>query len=85
VAGAADRSLTGVEVVALQEDMDPPRRVYDPGHPDAGRDGYVLLPNVSPVTEMVDLMGATRAYEANVAAIQAAKQIAMKSLEIGRG
>ena len=86
--GAARRgagtSLGGVRVVSVAEDGSAPRRVYDPGHPDAAFDGYVSLPNISTVTEMVDMMTATRAYEANVAAVQAAKHMAMKALEIGR-
>lgn len=77
-------SLAGVEVASVEQDPGPPRRVYDPGHPDARPDGYVDLPNISSVTEMVDMMSATRAYEANVAAVQAAKHMAMKALEIGR-
>jgi flagellar basal-body rod protein FlgC len=76
--------LSGVRVRAVEEDAAPPRRVYDPGHPDAKPDGYVEMPNISTVTEMVDMMSATRAYEANVSAIQAAKQMAMKALDIAR-
>lgn len=76
--------LDGVHVVGIEEDNAPPRRVYEPGHPDAKPDGYVDMPNISTVTEMVDMMTATRAYEANVAAVQAAKQMAMKALEISR-
>jgi flagellar basal-body rod protein FlgC len=60
------------------------RRAHLPGHPDADVDGYVEMPDVNPVTEMTDLIAATRAYEANVAAIQAAKAMAQKALEIGR-
>ena len=56
--------------------------VYDPGHPDADADGYVLLPNVNPITEMVDMITASRAYEANVSAVQAAKEMFAKALEI---
>jgi flagellar basal-body rod protein FlgC len=59
-------------------------RVYHPGHPDADGSGYVNMPNVNPIVEMTDLMAATRAYEANVSAIQAAKSMAQKALEIGR-
>lgn len=76
--------LGGVRVRAIEADTAPPRRVYDPGHPDAKPDGYVEMPNISTVTEMVDMMTATRAYEANVAAVQAAKHMAMKALEISR-
>ncbi len=56
--------------------------VFDPGHPDADPEGYVLLPNVNPITEMVDLIAATRAYEANASAVQAAKDMFTKALEI---
>jgi flagellar basal-body rod protein FlgC len=55
-----------------------------PGHPDASADGYVAMPDINPIVEMTDLMTATRAYEANVTAIQAAKSMAQKALEIGR-
>jgi len=74
----------GVQVLAVVEDPSPPRRVYAPGHPDADAEGYVLLPNVDPVEEMVNLLEATRAYEANVAAFNAAKFMALRALEIGR-
>jgi len=74
----------GVRVVGIVEDASPPRRVYMPGHPDADQDGYVLFPNVDVVKEMVDMMMATRAYEANVTAIEAAKSMAQKALEMLR-
>ncbi len=74
----------GVQVSGIVPDMRPFKRVYQPGHPDADAQGYVNLPNVDTVTEMVDMMGATRAYEANVAAVGAVKGMAMKALEIGR-
>jgi len=74
----------GVQVSGIVPDMRPFKRVYQPGHPDADKQGYVNLPNVDTVTEMVDMMGATRAYEANVAAVAAVKGMAMKALEIGR-
>ena len=82
--GGAGTGLGGVQVAGISQDTSAPRRVYDPGHPDAAPDGYVSLPNISTVTEMVDMMTATRAYEANVAAVQSAKHMAMKALEIGR-
>jgi flagellar basal-body rod protein FlgC len=63
----------GVQVAAIVSDSTPPRRVYDPGHPDADAQGYVSLPNVNPVNEMVDLISASRSYEADVTAMQAAK------------
>jgi flagellar basal-body rod protein FlgC len=74
----------GVEVAGIAEDQTPLKRVYDPGHPDADQDGYVAMPNVDTVTEMVDLIGAQRAYEANVTAMQAAKQMFSRTLELLR-
>jgi len=74
----------GVEVAGIAEDQTPLKRVYDPGHPDADAEGYVSMPNVDTVTEMVDLIGASRAYEANVTAMQAAKQMFSKTLELLR-
>ena len=74
----------GVEVAAVVEDQTPLKRVYDPGHPDADADGYVAMPNVDTVTEMVDLIDAQRAYEANVTAMSASKQMFAKTLEILR-
>ena len=74
----------GVQVAAIAEDTTPNRRVYDPGHPDADQDGYVEMPNVDSVTEMVVLISASRAYEANVTAMQAAKQLFTKTLELLR-
>ncbi|ABY92981.1 MULTISPECIES: flagellar basal body rod protein FlgC [Thermoanaerobacter] len=76
----------GVEVVQIAEDDQTPlREVYDPGHPDADQNGYVEYPNVNIVSEMVDMISATRAYEANVTAFNASKAMFQKSLEIGRG
>jgi len=65
------------------EDRSPFKRVYDPGHPDADEEGYVLMPNVDVITEMVNMISATRAYEANITAINTTKGLAMKALEIG--
>jgi flagellar basal-body rod protein FlgC len=75
---------TGVEVVQITEDQNPPRLQYDPAHPDANAQGYVALPNINVVEEMADMISATRAYEANVTAAQAAKSMALKTLELGR-
>jgi flagellar basal-body rod protein FlgC len=75
----------GVRVTGIVEDASPLKRVLDPGHPDADKDGYVLLPNVESVKEMVDMVTAMRAYEANATAISAGKALASKALEIGRG
>ena len=74
----------GVEVAEVVTDQGQQRRVYDPGHPDADAQGYVAMPNVDTVTEMVDLIGAQRAYEANVTAMQAAKQMFARTLELLR-
>ncbi len=68
----------------IADDPAPFKLVYDPDHPDAGADGYVRLPNVEPLKEMVDLIGATRSYEANVTALNASKGMLMKALEIGK-
>ncbi len=77
-------SGAGVRVVGITRDNSPFKMVYEPNHPDANADGYVAMPNVNVVAEMVDMMTATRAYEANVTAVNAAKGMAMKALEIGR-
>lgn len=74
----------GVEVTRIIEDDTPPRQVYDPSHPDADENGYVAMPNVNLVEEMVDMMSATRSYQANVTSIKMAKRMALKALEIGR-
>jgi flagellar basal-body rod protein FlgC len=74
----------GVEVAAIAEDQTPLKTVYDPSHPDADANGYVQMPNVDSVAEMVDLISAQRAYEANVTAMQAAKQMFSKTLELLR-
>ncbi|MBI2877622.1 MAG: flagellar basal body rod protein FlgC [Candidatus Tectomicrobia bacterium] len=76
--------LKEVRVVGIAEDTRGPRMVYDPQHPDANPQGYVAMPNIDTVTEMIDLLSAARAYEANVTAINATKSMAMKALEIGR-
>ena len=75
---------SGVQVAAVAEDTTPNRRVYEPGHPDADAQGYVERPNVDTVTEMVDLISASRTYEANVTAMQSAKMLFAKTLELLR-
>ncbi len=80
--GAAAPS--GVEVAQVVEDTSPPRLQYDPSHPDADAKGYVAMPNVNVMEEMADMIVATRAYEANITAAQAAKSMALKTLELGR-
>ena len=74
----------GVQVSAIILDDLPPRRVHQPGHPQADADGFVDYPNIDLVTEMVDLMAATRAYEANTAALQTTRTITQQTLDIGR-
>jgi len=82
------RPISGRDNVSLVEagsyvnPADAPKRVYDPAHPDADADGFVAMPNVNIVTEMVDMMVASRAYEANITAIESAKQMADKALNI---
>jgi flagellar basal-body rod protein FlgC len=72
----------GVDVPEIVPDMSPFKTVYDPGHPDADQNGYLLLPNIDVAVEMVDLVSASRSYEANVASISATKRILRKALEI---
>ncbi|QGU95081.1 flagellar basal body rod protein FlgC [Clostridium bovifaecis] len=79
-----DSKLNGVKAVGIVEDNSELRRVYDPSHPDADNEGYVLMPNVNILNEMADMIAATRAYEANVTAINSGKSMFMKALEIGR-
>jgi flagellar basal-body rod protein FlgC len=76
------QAARGVRVAGIVEDSTPPRRVYDPGHPDADAQGYVTMPNVNTVTEMTDLIGASRAYEANVTAMQTAKSMFARTLDL---
>jgi flagellar basal-body rod protein FlgC len=74
----------GVHIAQVIEDSAPPLKRYDPGHPDAGPDGYVAYPDINPLTEMVDLMGATRAYGLNSSAVQAEKGMITSALDIAR-
>lgn len=77
-------SGNGVRAVGIIKDTSPTRRIYEPNHPDADANGYVEMPNINVVSEMVDMMTATRSYEANVTAVNAAKTMALKALDIGR-
>lgn len=72
----------GVDVAGIIEDQGAPLMRFDPGHPDAGADGYVAYPDINPLTEMVDLMGATRAYGMNASAVQAEKGMLVSSLDL---
>jgi flagellar basal-body rod protein FlgC len=75
----------GVKVTQIKEDTETPfKMVFDPEHPDADQNGYVAYPNVDPLREMVDLISATRSYEANVTVFNASKSMMMKALEIGK-
>ena len=76
------QAARGVKVAGIVEDPSPSRKVYDPGHPDADAKGYVEMPNVNTVTEMTDLIGASRAYEANVTAMQTTKSMFARTLDI---
>jgi flagellar basal-body rod protein FlgC len=73
----------GVRVVDIVSDQGEPKLVYDPGHPDANAEGYVSYPNISVAQEMVDLIDATRAYQANASAITSAKDMNRAALDIG--
>ena len=78
------REVQGVRMSAVQADPNPGQRVYQPGHPDADPQGYVEYPNVNVVTEMVNLMTASRAYEAGVTSIESIKAMARSALKIGQ-
>lgn len=83
----ADRlhpGLTGVEVVDIREDNRPPITKYDPHHPDADEEGFISLPNINVVEEMVNMISATRSYEANVTAVKSIKDMASAALDIGK-
>ena len=75
---------TGVQISSIHDDMSPFKIVHDPGHPDADTQGNVKMPNIEPIVEMVDMISATRAYEAGVTAINSAKQMESRALDIGR-
>jgi flagellar basal-body rod protein FlgC len=79
-----DSVTAGVEVVKVVEDPSPFKKKFDPNHPDAGPDGYVLFPNVDVVSEVVNMQEAARAYEANIAVIVSIKGMLAKTFEIGR-
>jgi len=81
---AGQQSAGGVQVAGIFEDQSDLKPVYNPSHPDADANGYVMMPNIDTVDEMVDMMSATRSYEANVTAFNAVKTMAAKALEIGK-
>lgn len=74
----------GVQATAIVADNHPFKLVYDPDHPDANEEGYVRMPNVDPLKEMVDLVSATRSYEANVTALNATKSMLVQAIQIGK-
>jgi flagellar basal-body rod protein FlgC len=74
----------GVHVAAVTPSSEPTQQIYDPGNPDANAQGYVEMPNVNLVNEMVDMIVATRAYEANVAVVNATKTLVSRALDLGR-
>jgi len=77
-------AVKGVEVAEIRNSNAPPKMIYDPSHPDADQEGLVAMPGINLFEEMADMMTATRAYDANVTAVKAAKRMALKALEIGR-
>ncbi len=74
-----------VEVAGVRQSSRPPRRIFDPHHPDANAEGYVALPDINTMEEMVDMMSAARSYEANLSAFNTTKSLIRRLLEIGRG
>lgn len=84
LANELDENVQGVQVTEIQDDVRAPRMVHNPHHPDANAEGYVAMPNVNTVEEMANMISAQRSYEANVTAMNAAKAMAQKALEIGR-
>ncbi|WP_281887645.1 flagellar basal body rod protein FlgC [Paenibacillus sp. YYML68] len=84
MAGKDTGAGEGVRVTKVIEDRSPLKQVYNPTHPDADENGFVMLPNVDVLKEMVDMISATRSYEANVTALNASKAMVTKALEIGR-
>jgi flagellar basal-body rod protein FlgC len=83
-AASREAATSGVRVDAILSDESGGHRVYDPDHPDADEEGFVAYPNVNVVTEMTDMLSATRSYEANVTVFNALKNMALKALDIGR-
>lgn len=84
ITGVSKKTPIGIRAIGVKEDDSPLRRVYEPSHPDADENGYVMMPNVNVLNEMADLIAASRAYEANVTVINTEKGMLMKSLEIGK-
>jgi flagellar basal-body rod protein FlgC len=83
--GRVEDKSFGVKVIGIEENEDNLKMVYDPEHPDADEDGYVMMPNVNMVDEMIALINAQRSYEANITALNSSKSILKKALEISKG
>jgi flagellar basal-body rod protein FlgC len=83
-AHGSTNGAVGVEVQKIVEDPTPGKRVYSPGHPDADANGFVTFPNVNPINETVNLLTASRGYEANATAVETLKSMAQRALDIGR-
>jgi len=82
---AADQERAqGVEVVGVKQSNRPPRRIFDPSHPDANGEGYVAMPDINSIEEMVDMLSAVRSYEANLSAFNSTKALIRKILDLGR-
>jgi flagellar basal-body rod protein FlgC len=79
-----DDAIQAVEIAGVVTDHSNPIKRYEPGHPHADKDGYVSYPNVNPMEEMVNVLSATRSYEANLQAVNAAKEMTQRTLEILR-
>lgn len=84
MAGGMGNQIEKVAVAEITPDFRDFKEVYDPGHPDADSRGMVRMPNISPIEEMANLVNASKSYEANLAAMNIAKQLALKALEIGK-
>jgi flagellar basal-body rod protein FlgC len=84
LARAGGAPAVGVQVARIAQDATPGRRVFDPSHPDADGEGFVTLPNVNPIHEVVNLMSASRAYDANASALETLKTMAQRALDIAR-
>lgn len=82
--GHSQNAPQGVNVSRIVEDTEPFKLVFDPNHPDANEAGYVEYPNVDPLKEMVDIIGSSRSYEANITALNGTKDMLLKTLEIGK-
>jgi flagellar basal-body rod protein FlgC len=84
IALGSSQAVNGVSVGEVIQDTREPERRYLPGHPDADKDGYVLMPRINPAEDMVDLMGAARGYQANVSAMSAVKEMIKSSIDLMR-